>query len=41
LTGTASEPTPWRAVEVAAWEALGKTPGEAHEPPPAEDVILP
>jgi hypothetical protein len=40
-TGTAWEPTPWRAVQVAAWEALGKIPGEPHEPTPAEDVILP
>jgi hypothetical protein len=24
-TGTAFEPTPWRAVQVAAWEALKKT----------------
>jgi len=40
-TGTAFEPTPWRAVQVAAWDALGKTPGQMQEPRPAEDVILP
>jgi hypothetical protein len=40
-TGTAWEPTPWRAAQVAAWNALGKTPGDAREPTPAEDVILP
>jgi hypothetical protein len=40
-TGTAWEPTPWRAVQVAAWDALGKTPGEEQGPTPAEDVILP
>ena len=40
-TGTAWEPTPWRAVQVAAWNALGKDPGERREPAPAEDVILP
>jgi hypothetical protein len=39
-TGTAWKPTPWRAVQVAAWNALGKTPGEAQGPRPAEDVIL-
>jgi hypothetical protein len=38
--GTGSGATPWRAVQVAAWDALGKTAGEAQEPPPAEDVIL-
>ena len=32
--------TPWRAAQVAAWEALGKTSGEAQEPTPAPDVIL-
>jgi hypothetical protein len=41
LTGTTSEQTPWRAVQVAAWNALGKTPAEADEATPAEDVILP
>jgi hypothetical protein len=40
-TGTASEPTPWRVVQVAAWEALGKIPGERREPTPVPDVILP
>ncbi len=40
-TGSAFESTPWRAVQVAAWNALGKTPGETHPLPPAEDVILP
>ena len=33
--------TPWRAVQVAAWEALGKMPGELSGPVPTEDVILP
>src|SRR5213083_3017652 len=32
--------TPWRAVQVAAWEALGKTPDGPPEPT-AADVILP
>jgi hypothetical protein len=32
LTGTASEPTPWRVVQVAAWNALGKTPGVEQGP---------
>jgi hypothetical protein len=40
-TGTASEPTPWRAVHVVAWNALGKTPGARREPVPTEGVILP
>jgi hypothetical protein len=40
-TGSAFEPTPWRAVQLAAWNALGKTPGERDPLPPAEDVILP
>ena len=40
-TGTAFEPTPWRAVQVAAWDALGKMPGQMHGRRPAEDVILP
>ena len=33
--------TAWRAVQVAAWDVLGKTPGEPQEPTPAEDVGLP
>ena len=33
--------TPWRAVQVAAWEALGKTPGEQAGLVPTEDVVLP
>jgi hypothetical protein len=40
-TGTAWELTPWRAVQVAAWDALGKAPGQPPAPTPAEDVILP
>jgi hypothetical protein len=40
-TGTGGGPTPWRAVQVAAWNALGKTPGEVQAPTPAEDVVLP
>ena len=40
-TGTAWEPTPWRAVQVAAWDALGKVPGRPIAPTQAEDVILP
>jgi len=39
--GVGTGSTPWRAVQVAAWEALGKTPGERGEPTPAEGVILP
>ena len=36
---SAWEPTPWRAVQMAAWEALTK---RAEAPPaPAEDIILP
>jgi hypothetical protein len=26
MTGTGAGPTPWRAVQVAAWNALGKVP---------------
>jgi hypothetical protein len=32
---------PWRAVQVAAWEALEKTSGERQETPPAPDVNQP
>ena len=39
-TASAWEPTPWRAVQVAAWEALTK-PEETGPPKPAEDIILP
>lgn len=39
-TGSAFESTPWRAVQLAAWNALGKTSDETR-PPPAEDLILP
>ena len=39
--GFATDPTPWRAVQVAAWEALGKTPGKDAESTPVEDVVLP
>jgi hypothetical protein len=39
--GTAWEPTPWRAVQVAAWDALTKRAGDDAEPTPAKDVILP
>ncbi len=31
-TATAWKPTPWRAVQVAAWNALGKAPGVAQGP---------
>ena len=27
-TGTAWEPTPWRVVQVATWDALGKVPAD-------------
>ena len=37
-TASAWESTPWRAVQVAAWEALTKP--EETEPTPAEDIIL-
>ena len=40
-TVSAFESTPWRAVQLAAWNALGKTSGETHPPPPAADIILP
>ena len=32
--------TPWRAVQVAAWEALEKVAGEQDGPAPVEDVLL-
>jgi hypothetical protein len=39
--GFGTGPTPWRAVQVAAWEALTKKRGLAERgPKPAEDVIL-
>ena len=38
-TGSAWEPTLWRAVQVAAWEALTKP--EESKPTPAEDIIVP
>ena len=38
-TASAWEPTPWRAVQVAAWEALTKP--EEQPPTPAEDISLP
>ena len=38
-TGSGSGPTPWRAVQVVAWNTLGKRPGGELEP--AEDVVLP
>ena len=38
-TASAWEPTPWRAVQVAAWEALTKP--EETPPAPVEDIILP
>ena len=37
--GFGAAPTPWRAVQVAAWEALTKP--EEKPPTPAEDIILP
>jgi len=40
-TGSAFESTPGRAVQLAAWNALGKTPGDTDPLPPAEDVMLP
>jgi hypothetical protein len=33
--------TPWRAVQEAAWSALGQAPGEGRDPSAAEDEILP
>lgn len=33
--------TPWRAVQVTAWEALERTPREPAPPTPAPDIILP
>jgi hypothetical protein len=39
--GFGTGPTPCRAVQVAAWNALGQTPGDEQGPTPAEDVILP
>ena len=39
--GFATDQTPWRAAQVAAWNALNKTAGDAREPAPVEDVILP
>src|SRR5215470_4199535 len=39
-TGTAFESTPWRAVQVAAWEALNRAPGLESGPTPAPDVIV-
>jgi hypothetical protein len=37
--GFATDPTPWRAVQVAAWNALNKPPDEGAAP--TDDVVLP
>ena len=39
--GTAWEATPWRAVQIAAWEALEKTQGDQDRPKLAENISLP
>jgi hypothetical protein len=39
--GFGAAPTPWGAVQEAAWVALNKTPGEEQEPKPAGDLVLP
>jgi len=39
--GLGAGATPWRAVQEAAWNALGQAPGEAKDETGAEDVILP